>query len=864
VTLPVPNLDDRTFADLVRDARQRIAESSPEWTDLSVHDPGMVLVEAFAYLTEVMLYRLNQVPEKAYVEFLNLLGVARHPPAAAWADVVFSRASGAGTGRIEIPAGTRVAAVRRADPRPVVFVVTDSSAVPAGQDTATVRAHHCEVVDAELLGLGTGRPGQVLRTSVAPVATTTEPFDVLLGVEADAGGETATGAREHAGKTFEIWRPVTTFAGLAPRDKVYLLDRSTGTVTFAPALDLRPTGDGSPSTVAAPAAVPAAGREVRLWYRTGGGPAGNVAPETLTTLRDPVPGVTVSNPQPARGGLGLESIEDAVRRGPHEFFSLRRAVTAGDFELLATANAGAIARAKAFTRVAMWSFARPGEVEVVLVPQVEREVRPDWRLPPAMLTDHQVDEARRRTERDLDRRRALGTSVIATWARYKAVSVRGRVVVRPEEDVDAVTRRIHDRLYQTLSPLPTALNPTGWAFGEPLRASNVYRMLEQAEPGVRYVDDVRFVLADAPDTRVPAVAADAYQARTWYAGCEEILFRSMNDGQGWEAAARFPGEDVRRVAPAPAAVRPGITPRPGSLAVVTRKRDGTGSRVHVSTDLGESWRRVAELEPVVTDVAWVERDTTTLLLTTDVGLYELPLVPRATPLQVLVDRSDPDRGFYAVRTFVSERGVPAVALAGQTQYGVYLSVAGGGSGTFTHIGLSGMDTRTIAVQYDGPATVLWAGLGESDPSRSGRGAVRTRLFEADVRWEMLSAGWAGGTCWDVAFAGGSALAATQSGGLLRLELAAATPQWQAANVNSGLPLRDRARFEPIDTVATGTGQGPMLIGGTRGVYRGVDAQHWSASANRETAEVVTIPETWLLCSAEHRIEVVREDAQDGD
>jgi hypothetical protein len=862
VTLPVPNLDDRTFIDLVREARARIQQSYPQWTDLTVHDPGVALIEVFAHLTEVMLYRLNRLPEKAYVEFLNLLGVARHPPAAAWVDLTVSRA-GTGTEAVAIPAGTRVVAARGADPQPVVFATTESAVLPAGQDEVTVRVHHCEVVDAESLGVGTGRPGQVLRSAKSPIVSTTEAIDLLLGVEADPGGPPpGVGARDYGGKTFEIWRQVHTFAGLGPRDKVYLLDRASGTVTFAPAVDLRREDATELTTLAA---VPGAGRQVRLWYRVGGGPAGNVAPDTLTSLRDPIPGVKVTNRAPARGGRALEPIDAAMVRGPYEFFSLRRAITARDFELLATANSGAIARARAFTRSAMWSFARPGEVEVVLVPYVGAEQRPGWRLPASVLVEHQVEEARRRTEQDLDRRRALGTSVVASWAMLKPVSVRGRVVVRPEEDVDAVTRRIHDRLYQTVSPLPTPLSPTGWQFGEPLRASNVYRMLEQAEPGVRYVDEVRFVLEDAPDGRVRTVAADHFQPKTWWAGADAgIVFRSTNDGLGWEPVGRFPDEPVFRVCPAPAADRPGVTPRPGSVVAITRRTDG-GSGVYVTTDLGTTWQRIAELEPTVTDVAWIDRDeAAALLLSTDVGLYELALLPRATPLQVMVDQADMDRGFYAVRAFVSERGVPAVAVAAQARYGVYLSTAGGASGTFTNVGLSGMDTRTLAVQFDGPATLLWAGLGEPDPGKSGRGAVRSRLFEADVKWEAMSAGWAGGTCWDLAFGGGGqALAATQSGGVLRLDTAAGSPQWQPADVNNGLPLRDRTRFEPVEAVEVGAGA-VQLAGGTRGVYRTADGQRWAATAGRENTDMVTIPETWLLCSAEHAIEVVRQDATAGD
>ncbi|MEH0841043.1 putative baseplate assembly protein [Micromonospora sp. CPCC 205711] len=870
MTLPVPHLDDRGFLDLVTEARERIRQSCPAWTDLSAHDPGIALVEAFAHLTEVMIYRLNQLPEKAYVQFLNLLGVARHAPSAAWADVRFTRAGG-DRGAVRIPAGTRVAAARGADPKPVVFVTTEPALLPADADEVTVRMHHCEPVEAELLGVGTGQPGQVLRAARAPLARTAEPLDLLLGVEVPAGSvELGAAAREHEGRTYEIWRPVDSFAGVGPQAKVYLVDRCSGVLTFAPALDLRspdgePLGGAGPVTVAA---VPPSGATVRLWYRAGGGRAGNVAAGTLTSLRDPLPGVRADNPEPAGGGRDMETLESALVRGPYEFFAQQRAVTARDFEILA-AGSGAVARARAFTRAAVYSFARPGEVEVVLVPYVPEEARPGGRLPVSVLREHEVEEARRRVEADLDRRRALGTTCRAGWARYKAVSIRARVVVRREEDADAVRRRIHDRLHQTLSPLPTTLNPAGWAFGEPLRASNVYRMLEHAEPGVRYVESVRFEVDEAPDAEVRALAVDQYQARTWYAGRGAVLFRSTNAGSGWEPAGRFDGEMVVRVCPAPAPVRPGVVARPGSVAVVTGRAAG-GSRVHLSTDLGETWSLLTDLDSRITDVAWIDRDGAgALLLATDTGLYEVSLLPGSVPLQILVDPADADRGFYAVRAFVSERGAPGVAVAAQAGFGVYLSTAAGRPGSFAHVGLANVDNRVLAVQYDGPATLLWAGAGEPDPKRPGQGCHRTRLFESDVKWQQVQSGWIGGTCRDLAFAGTLALAATQSGGVVRLDTLAAQPQWQPVMVNCGLPLRDRTRFVPVEAIAaTGAGTGPaerlILAGGERGVYRSVDAADWTASANQATADVVTVPDTWLLCSGEHDIEVVRHDAPSGD
>ncbi|HKD97890.1 MAG TPA: baseplate J/gp47 family protein [Micromonosporaceae bacterium] len=857
--IPVPNLDDRRFADLVREAREKIAVTCPEWTDLSVHDPGMVMVEAFAHLTEVMLYRFNRLPERAYVEFLNLLGVVRHPPSAAWTELTFTRVPGSdATQPITIPAGTRIAAARGADPTPVVFVVTTSVLLPAGQNEVKTPAYHCDPVEGELLGVGNGAPGQILRAAHTPIVTTAEAFDVMLGVETHvddlAAGATA---REHEGRTYEIWRPVETFAGAAATDRVYRLDRESGTVTFAPALDLR-LGDGQEGARPV-AALPTAGRQIRLWYRTGGGPSGNVAAGQLTTLRDPVQGVTVTNAAPARGGRAIEGLEQAMVRGPYEFYSQLRAVTARDFELLATSGSAAVSRARAFTRASMWSFARPGEVEVVLVPHVGEEARPGWRLPAATVTDHQMPPALAATQASLDARRALGTTVVTTWARYKSVSVRGRVVVRAQENADAVRQRIHDRLYQVISPLPTPASPDGWAFGEPMRASNVYRLLEQSEPGVRYVDDVRFVVDEAPDARVRSVEIDNFQPATWYAGCESTLFRSTNAGQGWEAVGHFPNEIIRRASPAPAAARPGITPRPGNIVVVTRTEED-GSCVYLSTSLGESWTKLAEMEPAVNDIDWIDRaDAASLLMATDSGLYELSLLPGSVPLQILVDPQHADRGFYSVRAFVSERGVPGVALAAQAQYGVYLSTNGGTQGSFNNIGMAKVDTRTLAVQYDGPATLLWVGAGEPDVRKPGQGVFRARLFEAGIKWDQLNDGWTGGTCWDLAFSANAAYAATQSGGMLRLTLAPGAA-WEGADVNSGLPLRDRTRFASIETVAVDPSGSPVLVGGASGVTRSTDALRWNPAAGRETTEVVTIPDTWLLCSGEHDIEVVSESA----
>src|SRR5262249_56199678 len=133
---------------------------------------------------------------------------------------------------------------------------------------------------AEGGGVGGGGAGRTWGGARRAIVTTAEAFDVMLGVEIppDELGVGAT-AREHDGATFEIWRPVDTFAGAAPTDRVYRLDREAGIVTFAPALDRRGATDTAAERgQAAVAAVPGAGRSVRLWYRTRRGPPRHRAP----------------------------------------------------------------------------------------------------------------------------------------------------------------------------------------------------------------------------------------------------------------------------------------------------------------------------------------------------------------------------------------------------------------------------------------------------------------------------------------------------------------------------------------------------------------------------------------------------------
>lgn len=87
--LPKSDLDDRTYQDLKDEALLRIPRYCPEWTNFNASDPGITLIELFAWMSEQMLQRFNQVPRRNYVTFLELLGIRLQAPAPARTHLTF-------------------------------------------------------------------------------------------------------------------------------------------------------------------------------------------------------------------------------------------------------------------------------------------------------------------------------------------------------------------------------------------------------------------------------------------------------------------------------------------------------------------------------------------------------------------------------------------------------------------------------------------------------------------------------------------------------------------------------------------------------------------------------------------------------
>src|SRR6266545_1672411 len=81
--LPQPILDDRSYQQLRDELVRRIPVYAPEWTDHNASDPGVTLIELFAFLGEGLLYRFNQIPDSTKLAFLQLLQIPLRPATSA-------------------------------------------------------------------------------------------------------------------------------------------------------------------------------------------------------------------------------------------------------------------------------------------------------------------------------------------------------------------------------------------------------------------------------------------------------------------------------------------------------------------------------------------------------------------------------------------------------------------------------------------------------------------------------------------------------------------------------------------------------------------------------------------------------------
>src|SRR5690606_23107011 len=268
------------------------------------------------------------------------------------------------------------------------------------------------------------------------------------------------------GECWVTWRRVDSFFESGPKSRHYTIDYMNGRITF---------GDGRRGM------IPPEGLNnvVAVLYRVGGGSAGNVNPNTLTSLSRALAYIDeVTNPLPAAGGADRETVAEAKERAPYTIKSRDRAVTAEDFEMLALRASTSLARAKCVP-----DRGGRGGVTVVVVPKAETGAEDlSRRLVPS-------NEILRYVKRYLDERRLVGTLLSVTRPTYVELSLKVVLLRRTIGSSDRLRREIEEALRRYLHPLVGGRDGKGWPFGRAVLKTELIHLVEEV-PGVEGVDSV--------------------------------------------------------------------------------------------------------------------------------------------------------------------------------------------------------------------------------------------------------------------------------------------------------------------------------------------------------------------------------------
>lgn len=121
----IPRIDDRNYASLIAEVRTRIARYTPEWTpvwtDINDNDPGITLAQVFAWMAEMLTYRMNLVPELNYIKFLQLIGIELNPAEPAQAEVTMPVKSSFAAPYVIVPERSQLTAEAAEGGSPITF-----------------------------------------------------------------------------------------------------------------------------------------------------------------------------------------------------------------------------------------------------------------------------------------------------------------------------------------------------------------------------------------------------------------------------------------------------------------------------------------------------------------------------------------------------------------------------------------------------------------------------------------------------------------------------------------------------------------------------------------------------------------------
>lgn len=320
-----------------------IPQYTPEWTDTSQSDFGVVLIELLANGLDILSYYQDKnfnesflataKTRKAVINLCKMLGYELAHQTPAIHKIEFTKEESFLDDTIIIPKGTKIG-TDATEGAQVVFELLEGDVIlPAGVTTATALATHGITITDNILGTSDGTEFQTFKLMYPDVLK-----DTLQVVTIENGREVA-------------WERVEDFLSSEQGDRHYTISTNEANEMFVH------FGNGLSGR------IPTKNTVIKAHYRVGGGTIGNVGLNTINSFVDKeYAGVTFKNIELYIRGEDVEDIEHAKLVAPRHFRNAGRAVTKLDFEDIVMGIEG-VSKAKCIE-----TFNENGDLHIYVVP----------------------------------------------------------------------------------------------------------------------------------------------------------------------------------------------------------------------------------------------------------------------------------------------------------------------------------------------------------------------------------------------------------------------------------------------------------------------------------------------------------------
>jgi len=431
---------NKDYESLRRELLARVPQLTDRWTDFNASDLGVVLLELFCGIGDMLAYYLDAQAAEAFlptarqrqnvINLCKLISYRLDTPVAATTTLRFALAAPLDED-LTIPAGTACRA--RLEDGAVEFETALDAVIPRGRTEVDVDARQGRRKSESFTG--NGEPGQRLVLAGKSIAQ----GSIRVRIQDREWTEVAHFQESDAGS-------------LHFQTETDALDETT--IVF---------GDGVHG------AVPPPGEPVEVEYLETLGAAGNLGPNLVTEVLDAVyldgaqVALSVTNPAPATNGADRETLEHARRQAPAELRSLWKAVTKEDYKALA----------EGFPGVSKAQILDVNDCGNIRYYQVNLAVAPDGGGPPSALLKRDLAEF-------LESRKVITVEINLFDPVYRPVSVDADVFAHAGEDLDLVRSRVEDALAEHFAF-------DRMDFGKAVRFSDLVALID----GVRGVSHVR-------------------------------------------------------------------------------------------------------------------------------------------------------------------------------------------------------------------------------------------------------------------------------------------------------------------------------------------------------------------------------------